>query len=80
MKKRINWRTARKTIKTIKRLPNSSMGNPAFEITFTTGQAVRTKANISDAYIIHPGMEGRSVNVEIETTKSGKQRIVSIDY
>ena len=70
----------RKTIKTIKQLANSSMGNPAFEITFTTGQAVRTKANISDAYIIHPGMEGRSVNVEIETTKSGKQRIVSIDY
>ena len=42
----------RKTIKTIKRLNNSSMGNPALEITFTTGQAVRTKANISDAYII----------------------------
>ena len=56
------------------------MGNPAFEITFTTGQAVRTKANISDAYIIHAGMEGRSVDVEIETTKSGRQRIVSIDY
>ena len=70
----------RKTIKTIKRLENSSMGNPAFEITFTTGQAVRTKANISDAYIIHAGMEGRSVDVEIETTKSGRQRIVSIDY
>lgn len=70
----------RKTIKTIKRLGNSSMGNPAFEITFTTGQAVRTKANISDAYIIHAGMEGRSVDVEIETTKSGRQRIVSIDY
>ena len=70
----------RKTIKTIKRLANSSMGNPAFEITFTTGQAVRTKANISDAYIIHAGMEGRSVDVEIATTKSGRQRIVSIDY
>ena len=70
----------RKTIKTIKRLANSSMGTPALEITFTTGQAVRTKANISDAYIIHAGMEGRSVDVEIETTKSGRQRIVSIDY
>lgn len=70
----------RKTIKTIKRLNNSSMGNPAFEITFTTGQAVRTKANISDAYVIHSGMEGQSVDVEIETTKSGRQRIVGISY
>ena len=70
----------RRTIKTIKRLNNSSMGNPAFEITFTTGQAVRTKANISDAYVIHSGMEGQSVDVEIETTKSGRQRIVGISY
>ena len=70
----------RKTIKTIKRLNISSMGNPAFEITFTTGQAVRTKANISDAYVIHSGMEGKSVDVEIETTKSGRQRIVGISY
>lgn len=70
----------RRTIKTIKRLNNSSMGNPAFEITFTTGQAVRTRANISDAYVIHSGMEGQSVDVEIETTKSGRQRIVGISY
>ena len=70
----------RRTIKTIKRLNNSSMGNPAFEITFTTGQAIRTKANISDAYVIHSGMEGQSVDVEIETTKSGRQRIVGISY
>jgi len=70
----------RRTIKTIKRLNNSSMGNPAFEITFTTGQAVRTKANIADAYVIHSGMEGQSVDVEIETTKSGRQRIVGISY
>ena len=68
----------RRTIKTIKRLKNSVYGNPAFEITFTSGQAIRTKANISDAYIIHASMEGQSVDVDIETTKSGRQRIVGI--
>lgn len=70
----------RKTIKTIKRLANSHVGNPAFEITFTTGQAIRTKANISDAYIVHAGMVGQSIDVEIQTMKSGKQRITSIKH
>ena len=60
----------RKTIKTIKRLANSSMGNPAFEITFTTGQAVRTKANISDAYIIHAGMEAAASMLRLRQPKA----------
>lgn len=68
-----------RTIKHIKRLKNSYVGNPAFEFTFTGGQTIRTKANISDAYKVHMGMIGQIVDIEVETTKSGRQRIVSIN-
>ena len=68
-----------RTIKHIKRLNNSHAGNPAFEFTFIGGQTIRTKANISDAYKVHMGMIGQIVDVEVETTKSGRQRIVSIN-
>ena len=58
----------RKTIKTIKRLANSSMGNPAFEITPQQAKWCAPKPTYQ-THIIHAGMEGRSVDVEIETTK-----------
>ena len=68
-----------RTIKHIKRLNNSHAGNPAFEFTFTGGQTIRTKANISDAYKVHMGMIGQIVDIEVETTKSGKLYIVGIN-
>lgn len=67
------------TIKGIKRLPNSHCGNPAFEFTFAGGLTLRTKANISDAYKVCAGWEGKRIDFETETTKSGRVRIVTIN-
>ena len=66
------------TVKSIKRLANSKSGNPAFEFTFQGGFVLKTKANISDAYVVTDAMVGRSIQIETETTRSGKTQIVGI--
>ena len=68
-----------KTIKSIKRLNNSGMGNPAFQFTFTDGAVMKTKPNISDAYSVSMGWEGRTIKIETSTTKSGRVQITQLE-
>lgn len=68
-----------KTIKTIKRLNNSSMGNPAFQFTFTDGAVMKTKPNISDAYSVCMSWQGRTIKIETATTKSGRVQIIGLE-
>lgn len=68
-----------KTIRTITRLNNSPMGNPAYSFTFTDGTRLRTKANIMDAYKVCMSWEGRTVKIETSTTKSGKTQITGLE-
>ena len=67
------------TIKRIERLKNSYAGNPAFKFTFDGGLILRTKANISDAYKVSGGWEGKRVEIETETTPYGKTFIIGIN-
>ena len=68
-----------KTIKTIKRLNNSGMGNPAFQFTFTDGSIIKTKPNISDAYKVSMSWEGKPIKIETATTKSGRVQITGLE-
>tara|TARA_R100001591_G_scaffold57539_1_gene67434 strand:- start:48 stop:260 length:213 start_codon:yes stop_codon:yes gene_type:complete len=52
-----------------KRLNNSSMGNPTYEFTTTTGCKYKTKPNISDAYKVHHGMIGKPVRFTVRKNK-----------
>jgi len=68
-----------KTIKSIKRLNNSAWGNPAFQFSFTDGSVMKTKPNISDAYRVSMGWEGRTIKIETSTTKSGRVQITQLE-
>ena len=67
-----------KTVKAIKRLTNSYNGNPNFEFAFTVGPNLRTKNDVSFAYAVGPQMVGQRFDVVIETSKSGRARIVDM--
>ena len=54
------------TILDIKRLKNSTMGNPNFKITITGGESYRTPTNAGWAYAIYTGMIGKQATITIK--------------
>lgn len=60
------------TVTSVRRLNNSTMGNPAFEFTFTNGTVARTKANTMFAgEVVNDGRyDGKSYNVTF--TRAGR--------
>lgn len=67
------------TIKSIKRLQNSKVGNPRFHVEMTDGTKCATQSNVSWAYDIEPdAWEGKRCVYDVKEYKSGYRVFGSI--
>jgi len=67
----MTYRTETKTIERLKRLPVSSMGNPAWHVFFTDGTDARTSSNAGWSYEAE-NRENIGVPLEVHFTKAGR--------
>lgn len=68
--------TAEGRVIALKRLRNSTMGNPAWQLTLHDGRVYRTGANVSCAYTIADDMIGQYV----ELTLNGRGSVTAYRF